>query len=305
MASEPEDPGAWHWMLISTGDINRPSPTEVASFKPSSSFLSKQEAFKRANAEYDAIHGRVFHPNPGFSTTGTTALNTLPPQVTETVVEALKLGHGLGDSVGAKIFHENEGVGPAFDAEQGDGTVDEDREEIDAQKSQPDAAADETQFEPSHASDTDADTDADTGSLSSAIRFPPGQDEPGFVPIGADGIASEAQGNVRGVSHDLKRKIIKAERDMIPCLTYPKILKKYSNWGITEATLRGAYRTERLPPKDRPRIVVWTLNAVSRPENMCMLFLNRKKLTFTGPGAEGCGGEAHKPQRPDTMEECV
>lgn len=93
--------------------------------------------------------------------------------------------------------------------------------------------------------------------------FPPGKDQPGFVPIGMVGVGSVAQGNVAGLALDIRSKIVTAERNAVPPLTYPQIHTKYNAWGVSQDRLRGMKWEARHAPKDRPRTVVWTLASVS------------------------------------------
>lgn len=99
--------------------------------------------------------------------------------------------------------------------------------------------------------------------------FPPGADQPGFVPIGEDRVASRAQGNVWPVARDLMERIVAAERNVDgrrsrdTQLTYKQIKAKYSRWKISESTLRGIKRVYDLPREHRERIPTWNDEHVS------------------------------------------
>lgn len=101
--------------------------------------------------------------------------------------------------------------------------------------------------------------------------FPPGQDQPGFVPIGEDRVASRAQGNDWPIPRDLMERIIAAERDSAGShggskegqLTYKQIKAKYSRWRISESTLRGIKRVHDLPKEHRERVPTWNDEHVS------------------------------------------
>lgn len=94
-------------------------------------------------------------------------------------------------------------------------------------------------------------------------NFPPGQDQPGFVPIGTPGVASKAQGNTKDLDKDLKSRILMAERAHKLHPTWPQIHHKYSTWGVTQSRLRGMHRNATLARKDRQRVIKWTLEDVS------------------------------------------
>lgn len=100
-------------------------------------------------------------------------------------------------------------------------------------------------------------------SSSSSSSFPPGQDKPGFVPIGRPQVASRAQGNHWPIARDLQVKIIAAERDVDGTrrsgakLTYKQISAKYSHWRSNESTLRGIKRVHELPREHRERRPTW------------------------------------------------
>lgn len=91
--------------------------------------------------------------------------------------------------------------------------------------------------------------------------FPPGQNRPGFVPIGRTGMASVAQGNSHPLDLTLKKRIIVAERDA--GLTYRAIKNKYTRWREAESTYRGLDRTARLPLEHRERVATWSEHHVS------------------------------------------
>lgn len=97
--------------------------------------------------------------------------------------------------------------------------------------------------------------------LPSQSLFPPGQNRPGFVPIGRLGVASVAQGNIHPLDLTLKKRIIVAERDA--GLTYKAIKNKYTRWREAESTYRGLDRTARLPVEHRERVASWSEQHVS------------------------------------------
>lgn len=70
------------------------------------------------------------------------------------------------------------------------------------------------------------------------LEFPPGQDHPGFVPLGTAGVASKAQGNFAGISIKMRRRLIHAEREMQPPLKYSDIHAKYANWNCGLRTIQ-------------------------------------------------------------------
>lgn len=98
---------------------------------------------------------------------------------------------------------------------------------------------------------------------SSSSSFPPGQNIPGFVPIGRLGVASEGQGNTAKLDGLTKKRIIVAERDA--GLTYKAIKNKYTRWREAESTYRGLDRAARLPVEHRERVASWSEQHVSLP----------------------------------------
>lgn len=113
--------------------------------------------------------------------------------------------------------------------------------------------------------DQDADEpmlDASSGDSEDDMEFrPPGQDQPGFVPIGKPGFASKAQGNSQTAAQDLRMAIVVAEQDA--GLSYPALHTKYGRWGIGLSRLRGLSFEARRPKKHRPRNIVWRAQDVS------------------------------------------
>lgn len=93
--------------------------------------------------------------------------------------------------------------------------------------------------------------------------FPPGQNEPGFVPIGTAGIASKAQGNDARLELSLRPRIVVAERDHVPGLTHVQIHSKYKAWGVSKNRIRGMYRNATVRREDRSLVVVWTESSVN------------------------------------------
>lgn len=100
------------------------------------------------------------------------------------------------------------------------------------------------------------------------IPFPPGQDEPNFVPIGHEGVASAAQGNAWPIERELFENLVVAERGhrytgdenrshRARKLAYKEILAKYNTWDIKESTLRGIKRKITLPKEHRERVPRW------------------------------------------------
>lgn len=100
-------------------------------------------------------------------------------------------------------------------------------------------------------------------SLTAPLLFPPGQNYPGFVPIGQTAVASTAQGNRHPLDLTLKKRIIVAERDA--GLTYKAIKNKYTRWRDAESTYRGLDRTARLPVEHRERVASWSEEHVWNP----------------------------------------
>lgn len=104
--------------------------------------------------------------------------------------------------------------------------------------------------------------------------FPPGQNMPGFIPIGRVGIASAAQGNRWPIERKLMEQLVGAERghgEHKPKmrLTYKEIMAKYSRWDIKESTLRGIKRKITLPKEHRERKPRWDAEHVS-PSVLCL-----------------------------------
>lgn len=116
----------------------------------------------------------------------------------------------------------------------------------------------------------DIDPESDDGEVdpttqADASSFPPGQGLPEFVPLGTVGVASQAQGNAKGISSALKGRIIVAERDAsAKMMTFTQIHQKYPAWNIGDSRVRGLDREARTTKEERRRVVKWTLLAVSR-----------------------------------------
>lgn len=109
-----------------------------------------------------------------------------------------------------------------------------------------------------------SDKKADAATASS--EFPKGQSSPGFVPIGTPGVANAEQGNALNFDMAQKVRIVAAERDFIPPLSYPQIAAKYPTWGVTQSRLRGmVYKAPgRLSAADTKRVKdPWTFAGVS------------------------------------------
>lgn len=93
--------------------------------------------------------------------------------------------------------------------------------------------------------------------------FPPGRNDPGFIPLGVLGVASPEQGNFWPIGLDLRDAITVAEVDGRGLrgfgLTYEQVLQKYHTWqgGVTASTLRGRNRHATVAPEHRARDVVF------------------------------------------------
>lgn len=95
--------------------------------------------------------------------------------------------------------------------------------------------------------------------------FPKGQSSAGFVPIGSAGVANAEQGNAANFPMAEKVRIVAAERNFVPAMSYPQIAAKYPTWGVTQSRLRGMYYKApgRSNPADTKRVKdPWTIEGV-------------------------------------------
>lgn len=89
--------------------------------------------------------------------------------------------------------------------------------------------------------------------------FPPGKDDPGFIPFADPRTASVTQGNYWPISTFLRDKLFMSEVDgqgrRGTRLSYDQVFDKYTAWkgNVTTSTMRGQIRKLVLPPDKRRR----------------------------------------------------
>lgn len=138
--------------------------------------------------------------------------------------------------------------------------------------SPPPLAQDDPEAEQLIKTDSEAeamDEDEDAGHSNDDSSFPPGQNTPGFVPIGTPGVANAQQGNIAKLDNATKAKIVVAERHA--GMAYKPIHTKYAKWDISEERLRGLYRNMARAKEDLERVKSWTLESVSQPHLSILL----------------------------------
>ncbi|KAJ4407501.1 hypothetical protein N0V82_009894 [Gnomoniopsis sp. IMI 355080] len=135
---------------------------------------------------------------------------------------------------------------------------------------------------PLHTAPTTITTSTTTTTTSPMSTFPPGQDMPGFVPIGRVGVASAAQGNHWPIDRKLMEQLVGAERgghgEHRPKtrLAYREIQAKYSRWPVKESTLRGIMRKISLPKEHRERKPTWDAEHIKSLRRHVPIYTNKK-----------------------------